>query len=545
MRSLRWVGFVFSLLIVGVLGGVMAPLPSEAGTPTLELKVDTLSGDIYNSTTTTALTLTLDTCSATETTQGYTACYRLNNGNTTDPAVAPVYLGTGPAGKRRAFQILGIQNVDLTFTKPSLLVADGMGLDLFKLGGLRVVPFLGLRDTVRYGRPCNPDGSGSPAPVSTFCGWGTSANPKGANTSEKHVLTFTFKNRFDASFTSAGSYTIGLRSGGFFEGAPKSDPFFPTYCTPTDTICNPISDQVVYTGVGIFDTATDTATPKQILSVAPCYNPGTTVVVTCPAINTAAMVFTVGGPAANPSLSFGVPLPEPPSLNQLVPYPVFACSDQASPAKCKPEVTETMVVTMYGPDTMYLSNCTQSAAASKKQDVKKVNTHLTGFKNLDNNDIKGRNIPEAAQCERGQCACTTEPWCNGNVKVEINATPTSTANGKTFDFTVQGWDLFDFSIQTDPITANGELLPFFSGIGTNTQPDDTARIINAPTSLDGTVKTNTMACISQLHPLLNPSPFCTLIIGPDGSTKTGIRIHYVADGDTLTVRMHPALFTTN
>jgi hypothetical protein len=30
MRSLRWIGLVFSLLIVGVLGGLMAPLPSEA-----------------------------------------------------------------------------------------------------------------------------------------------------------------------------------------------------------------------------------------------------------------------------------------------------------------------------------------------------------------------------------------------------------------------------------------------------------------------------------------------------------------------------------
>jgi len=41
MRHLRWVGLVFSLLIVGVLGGLMAPLPSEAELPTLTLKLDT------------------------------------------------------------------------------------------------------------------------------------------------------------------------------------------------------------------------------------------------------------------------------------------------------------------------------------------------------------------------------------------------------------------------------------------------------------------------------------------------------------------------
>src|SRR6266849_4210300 len=39
MKSLRWVGLVFSLLIVGFLGGLMAPLPSDAAT-TLTLQVD-------------------------------------------------------------------------------------------------------------------------------------------------------------------------------------------------------------------------------------------------------------------------------------------------------------------------------------------------------------------------------------------------------------------------------------------------------------------------------------------------------------------------
>ena len=39
MRYLRWVGLVSSLVIGGVLGGLMAPLPSEAA-PTLTLQVD-------------------------------------------------------------------------------------------------------------------------------------------------------------------------------------------------------------------------------------------------------------------------------------------------------------------------------------------------------------------------------------------------------------------------------------------------------------------------------------------------------------------------
>ena len=61
MRSLRWVGLVFSLLIVGVLGGVMAPLPSEAATLTLD------GAPINVSTSTTSCTLR----------SGFNACFDL------------------------------------------------------------------------------------------------------------------------------------------------------------------------------------------------------------------------------------------------------------------------------------------------------------------------------------------------------------------------------------------------------------------------------------------------------------------------------------
>lgn len=60
MRSLRWVGLVFSLLIVGVLGGLMAALPSEAA-PTLTI-------DGVN------VGLTQITCADT----GYNSCWSLN-----------------------------------------------------------------------------------------------------------------------------------------------------------------------------------------------------------------------------------------------------------------------------------------------------------------------------------------------------------------------------------------------------------------------------------------------------------------------------------
>jgi hypothetical protein len=348
------------------------------------------------------------------------------------------------------------------------------------------------------------------------------------------------KNKFDAAFTNAGSYTFSLRSAGFFEGGPKSDLFAPTYCTAADTTCDPISDAVVYTGVGIFDTATDTATPKNILSVAPCYEPGTTRVVTCPAINTSNLVFTVGGPAANPSLSFGVPAPDPPSLNQLVPYPVFPCSDNASSAKCKPEVTLTMVVTMNGPDTMYLNNCTEGngTPGSNKKQIKDLSNHNGNFLALDNNDIKGRNIKEATDCVQGQCACTYQSYCNGKLLITLKATPIGDGANKNFNFTAEGLEIYDFDIATGPLsgspTAEGSYL--FSPIGTGTNEQYADRIIYMPTSIDyGSTQVDAPVCVSENDPLNSTLYYDVVAVGGD---KQALVVHNVAAGDTLTCNIH-------
>src|SRR5688572_27256804 len=61
MRSLRWVGLMSSLVIVGVLGGLMAALPSEAATLTLD------GATINVSTSTTSCTLR----------SGFNACFDL------------------------------------------------------------------------------------------------------------------------------------------------------------------------------------------------------------------------------------------------------------------------------------------------------------------------------------------------------------------------------------------------------------------------------------------------------------------------------------
>lgn len=69
MRSLRWVGLVFSLLIVGVLAGLMAPRPSEAAPATLTIDNQPVG-----------LTLNGPGCGSDT---GFNTCYSLNGTNVT------------------------------------------------------------------------------------------------------------------------------------------------------------------------------------------------------------------------------------------------------------------------------------------------------------------------------------------------------------------------------------------------------------------------------------------------------------------------------
>jgi hypothetical protein len=108
MRHLRWVGLVFSLLIVGVLGGLMAPLPSEADNPILTI-------DGVNVSLTTA-------CASVD--SGYTSCYSINTaspyshwtvGNVSDTNKARFLINdVSTAGSVDAMKLTGITFTPVT-----------------------------------------------------------------------------------------------------------------------------------------------------------------------------------------------------------------------------------------------------------------------------------------------------------------------------------------------------------------------------------------------------------------------------------------------
>lgn len=159
MKYLRWVGLLSSLLIVGVLGGLLAPLPSEA-VPTLTLQVD--SGTPVN---------ILGAATACSTTS-YNQCYAINTITQAVGAGKPAnrnYKASAAPG--------GLQ--------PRLNVGDFSAQDVFKLTG------------VLFG------------PTSTT--WATN---------EVHVLRIVMTNTFNAAPNNAGNYILALKSGGYVQAGP-------------------------------------------------------------------------------------------------------------------------------------------------------------------------------------------------------------------------------------------------------------------------------------------------------------------------------------
>ena len=159
MRSLRGILFLFSLLFVGGLGGLIAPLPSEAA-PTLTLQVD--SG------TPVSILGAAVTCSSTS----FNQCYAIN---TITQAV-----GAGKPANRN-YKASAAPGGLL----PRVNVGDFSAQDVFKLTG------------VLFG------------PTSTT--WATN---------EVHVVKIVMTNTFNAAPNNAGNYILALKSGGYLQAGP-------------------------------------------------------------------------------------------------------------------------------------------------------------------------------------------------------------------------------------------------------------------------------------------------------------------------------------
>jgi hypothetical protein len=193
MRSLRGVGVLFSLLIVGVLGGLMAPLPSEAvnaTTPTITITVDSMSGSTVLATDTETFTLndglnppTATSCPA----GGPNYCYPLVTfeSNPTKSTVGPV---------NRQFKVMHAPNQTAKLNISDYkTVSNTNPSDTMVLTGVQFVPIV------------------------TAAGWLPTAKVR---------LTVTVQNKFDAQPNpqadgTASFYPFGMTIGGFFGSSPS------------------------------------------------------------------------------------------------------------------------------------------------------------------------------------------------------------------------------------------------------------------------------------------------------------------------------------
>lgn len=192
-KFVKRVGLVPSLLIVGVLGGLMAPLFSEAAgpsrSPTITLRMD--SGSPL-----TLSDLAVRTCSSSDVSPGgYNYCYTVPTGGTV----------TGTGG----FQY----RIDPNGT-PRVRIADKNGQDKISLTGVQFVPV------------------------------GTWPN------TESHTLTLTLSATLDATTDGVGGATINETNAGNYKWAVRSSGEFIANAN-SDSVGNSLT----LAGVGTFSTA--------------------------------------------------------------------------------------------------------------------------------------------------------------------------------------------------------------------------------------------------------------------------------------------------
>ena len=300
MRYLRWMGLMSSLLIVGVLGGLLAPLASEAGTPTVKLKVD-------GGTETSILITSPSSCSSAEASLGYTACYGIN----TNLTVAGL---NAPGGTNRSYNVRNAPGATAR-----LRVADTNGQNKLSLIGVQFIP--------------------APLAGQTVANWGSAT----ANHSETHTLLIRLTQTFDsaANVDNKGTHVFAMRAGGEFRAGPTTANACAGQPGTVGGACNTIGDRVTFPGTGTFS---PTLVNRNILRPS--------------GANSQTLSFTVAGPTAGVVSFNGLTNT---TMGQVNPtYPSFVCDLNGGALEtgnvCKPSITETMTVTLKGPDSFVLVN---------------------------------------------------------------------------------------------------------------------------------------------------------------------------------------------
>jgi hypothetical protein len=386
------------LIFMGVMGGLMTPLLSEAGTPIVRIQVDSSS----------FVPVGVTPCAVPS---GYTACWALST--TGGP-----YPGMSPTGETRSFVIRGYAGLP-----PRLLIVDtnGSGLDGVTLTTLELDP------------------SGT-APVS----WGDAKHNTGDGIvgslyryGEKHTLKIEVTHKFDQkpnpkTVGTTARYSFALRTSGMFKGSP--------------TGATASGDFVKFEGKGIFGASTTTQTT--LLGPNPgvacdLYNSRSSPldVNYCPLKRTMGVTTSLTSSfSTGPTLQQGQPLP----------YPNYFCDNGAG--SCTPTVILTMTATINGPDSFILPSsndavggscnldpmgpptATQAIPCHSQKDSKKTpldNMISDYFKEQTKSDEMAflrENAVYTPACTGDECVCQDPDVCGGSITITKNVTWTNIEN---------------------------------------------------------------------------------------------------------------------
>ena len=457
MRRLRWVEFMPSLVIVGVLGGLTVPLPSEASNPTLKISVDATAGGFGS---VSDVTIPFDAvtgsavangvaCSAADAVN-YNICYKIKTFEESGVLYGP---------PQRQFKIMNAIGTDNIVQVARLLINDCAGancLEKMVLTGVRIVPS-----------------------VTT---WNASLVK----------VTIKFHNKFDfqPNDTTLGDATSSYRLPLSITGVFKETAIL--LCNTAATAGCPVNNEMHMWGTGIFCTSSSTTdcpagftgTKKMDSSSPPNGGGGNSANVdrtTCTSGDSplCRMYSKVANTAAA-DVRFD-------RAQQGVNYPGFRCNNglastptfnpltnsngTVSGKKCTADVTAFLEFKLYGADTVNADgsprtiggncgtpkappcNCTEGAG--KKQCLDEIIAELVEDE-VGKEKLVQFGIPD-------EIFCDPVTICNGTINNFIQLTPLPSTL-LSFPITAIGPDVNNFSITTDTGTAP-PLTDAFTGPG--------------------------------------------------------------------------------
>lgn len=470
MRNLRWTGFVFSLLIVGVLGGLLAPLPSEAsgvslkisvnGSPDETINFDALSGN------TVANGVACKTSNPNDS-ANYNICYKIK----TWEEDGRIY-----GSATRKVKIENAIGTDGVVQDARLLIndCDGTGcLEKMVLTGLKIVPCAS---------------NVSPQPVcSALTSWDASLV----------TVKLTYHNKMDflpnlpTDGSSTNSYRFQLSIVGVFKETASGT------CTSAATLGCPVQDEMHMWGRGIFCTSSSTTDcpsgstgTKQMDSEAFPVGGGGNAAnkdrTTCTASdNPLCRMYLKAANAAAADVRFdksqaGTNFPGFRCNNGLSPTPKFDPftntfpGTTASGKRCTADATVFIEFKLYGPDTVNMDgsprvvggNCGTPQAppcdcTGKKQCLDAIISDFVDDEVAEEKKVQF-GIPDVIDCDK-------DTICKGIINIAISVTP-EPATLLSFPFKWIGPDGNNVVVKTDTNTAD-PLINVFTG------PGSTVRIL--------------------------------------------------------------------